>query len=164
MRMLIQIGVVCNNALKVELSWLIGSNQLEAARRLTTKVTEIASASGILGYVCLIASGPIILSIWSHGRVAETSFFVALVGLHALLNLLWFIPASFQIAGNTHSRMAFIYGCSAVVSLLMWVLLKERISPVIGASLLLAIPEGVILLLLILQKLSEKKKYIKSPA
>ena len=157
MRLLMQIGVVCNNALKVEVSWLIGNNQLAAAIRLTKRVTEIAGGAGIVGYGCLVITGPAILSIWSHGRVVETGIFMALVGLHAVLNLLWFIPASFQIAGNKHTRLAAIYGSAAVVSLLLWISLKNMMSPITGASLLLAIPEGIILLFLLSKYLFEEK-------
>jgi len=52
------------------------------------------------------------------------------------------------ISTNRHTLTSVIYALSSVAALLLWLACKERIDPLLGASLLLSLPELVVLVYL----------------
>ena len=143
MRMIIQLGVVINNALKPEISRQAGKGNLTATRNLTLKVTRWVLAICACAYVALIFLGPYFITLWGHGKVSVGSEELSLIGLHTLLNVAWFIPAAILIATNRHIKLAAIYSTSSVITLGIWIIFSKEIDPIIGASLILTIPELV---------------------
>lgn len=140
-RFIIQFGVVANNALKPELSRLAGQGKMAEATAFTaTMGKRILILCGAL-YVGVIAAGPEVIRLWSHGAVHVGRWDIALIGAHALLNVAWFIPAALLIATNAHTRVAVVYGISSTAALGLWLLGVHHIAPITGAALLLAIPE-----------------------
>jgi Na+-driven multidrug efflux pump len=140
-RLLMQIGVVCNSSLKPLLSRLIGSNQYNKATEVTRDTSLYASLIAAIGYGILILTGPLILKIWSRGHVDVSREVIAAVGLHAFVNILWFIPIALIIAENKHTKYAFIYSISSIASISIWILYKKLINPIYGASFVLLAPE-----------------------
>lgn len=52
------------------------------------------------------------------------------------------------ISTNRHTRTSLIYALSSAAALVLWLACKERIDPLLGASLLLSLPELVVLVYL----------------
>lgn len=143
MRMIIQLGVVINNALKPEISRQAGRGDLVATRNFTLKVTRWVFSICACAYATLIIIGPYFITLWGHGKVSVSSIELSLIGLHTLPNVAWFIPAAILIATNRHIKLAAIYSTSSVITLGVWIIFSKNIDPIFGASLTLTIPELV---------------------
>lgn len=151
MRLVIQLGVISNNALKPELSRLIGLGRSAQARAFTRRSSVIVSTISILCFGILTAFSTNILNIWSQGLVHLDRTSAFLIGIHAVINVLWYIPASFLIASNRHTLIAPAYCASSIITIMFWFFMQDSFDPLIGASLLLAIPEITTLLILVFQ-------------
>lgn len=156
MRLIIQLGVVSNNALKPEISRLAGRGEIDQARLFTLRATVWALILSSLAYLCAVIIGPELISWWGHGKVQIERGDLALIGFHTILNVAWFIPAALLIALNRHVSTAWLYGGSSVFSLLLCIGLAQLISPLIAVSILLALPELVVLLFT-LRQINHKK-------
>ena len=143
-RLILNIGAVSSNALKPELSKLIGSNQLKEAKDLCRKVTLGSCILAFLIYFLIIGMGPWILNKWTAGKVNQTHLLVAIIALHALTNVLWFVPVSLKIAGNKHSVIGLVYLGTSILCITIWWLNKQVMNPIYAASFLLAVPEIVV--------------------
>lgn len=141
MRTIIQVAVLANNALKPELSRLAGKGKEHEIARVTSKISKVTSTLGVAMYAFFVLAGPFIVEIWGKGKINVTMTQLSLVGLHAILNVFWFVNVAVKIAKNKHSNEALVYCSSALFTLLAWILLKSHIPGVLGASLLLAVPE-----------------------
>ncbi len=144
-RLIIQFGVVANNALKPEISRLAGQGQMRLARDFTRTAARNILLACVAAYAALVVAGPHIIAWWGHGAVHVDSTTLALIGLHAVLNVAWFIPAALMIATNTHGAVALTYGIASVLALALWLALPHAVAPVTGAALLLAVPELCVL-------------------
>ena len=156
MRLIIQIGVVVNNALKPEISRLAGCGELEQARKFTWRATTLIISLCSVIYLCGVIVGPWIIHWWGHGKVNIDRIDLALIGIHALVNIAWFVPAALLIALNNHVSAAAIYGSSSVFGLVLWLITKNLFTGIIGASSLLALPEIVVLLVILNRNFSLK--------
>ena len=146
MRLIIQLGVVANNALKPEISRLAGRGKTSEAIDFTLRATVwISIFSGII-YLCGIIAGPWIIDWWGHGVIYVDRINLAAVGIHSLFNVAWFVPSALLIALNKHVSTAGIYGVSSVLALLTWIYTSHLFSPVMGAGILLTLPELVVFL------------------
>ncbi len=147
MRLIIQLGVVANSSLKPEISRLTGQGHWESAKHATFKMTKSIIGLACAIYIIAIFIGPQIITWWGHGQVSVSRITLALVGIHTVLNVSWFVPAALLIATNKHSRIATIYGISSVITLFLWIGLSQNIPPFLGASMLLAGPEITVLIM-----------------
>lgn len=145
MRLVLQVGMVVNNALKPELSRIIGAGELDKARFITKKITILTCALSFLFFVFLVFLGSDIIDFWSGNKVSITRAELFLIGLHALLNIFWFVPSALYIANNSHFNLAKIYMISSILSLFLWILLSNILTPILGGAFLLTIPEFVVL-------------------
>lgn len=148
MRLIIQLGITCSNALTPEISRLAGRGQFEEARRFTQRASSLVLGVCVLVYGAGIWAGPQIITLWSHGLVQIDRVSLALIGSHTILNVAWFILAAMLISTNRHTRTSVIYALSSLAVLLLWMLCIDRIDPLLGASLLLSLPELVVLVYL----------------
>ncbi|WP_019449816.1 MATE family efflux transporter [Cupriavidus sp. BIS7] len=145
MRMIIQFGVVANYALKPEISRLAGQGDMARARAFTRSAALWIMAACVIVYACLVGGGPRIIEIWGRGAVHVGHLELAVIGLHALFNVAWFIPAALLIATNTHVSVATVYAGASCAALAIWLLLAQALPPTLGAALLLLVPETVVL-------------------
>ncbi|MFL6593372.1 MAG: lipopolysaccharide biosynthesis protein [Luteimonas sp.] len=141
MRLVIQVGVVTSQALRPELSRLAGAGKYLEARSLTTRASLLVLGAGVFGYGMLVLIGPDVIALWGRGSVAVSHVQLALVGLHSVLNLAWFVPAALLISTNTHARVGAFYSLASASCLLVWLACVRLIPGTVGASLLLAMPE-----------------------
>lgn len=164
MRLVLQVGVVCNNALKPMLSRLYGAGSHESAIKFTLKVSLISSFLASTLYIFFVFAGPEIVHIWGMNKVDIDSYQLAIVGAHAIINVFWFVPAAYLIAKNDHSRIALVYGISTTVAFTTWILLKDQIPAFLGASLLLLTPEisALIYLCIMIAALAKQNKAAKT--
>ena len=141
MRMIIQLGVVINNALKPEISRQAGKGDLQETRKLTNKITRWVLFVCILAYATLVFIGPYFITLWGHGKVQVGRFELFTIGLHTIVNVAWFIPAALLIATNKHARLAGVYSASSLLSIVIWISCSKSIDPIAGAAMTLTIPE-----------------------
>jgi O-antigen/teichoic acid export membrane protein len=146
MRLIIQIGVVANNALKPEISRLAGIGLLKESEKFSIKASRYILLGSLIVYISMVYLGPQILKIWSNEKVTGSHFDLLLIGIHAIINVAWFIPAALLIATNKHSQLSIIYGVSSVGVIIIWIAISHKIPPILGASIVLAIPEAVALI------------------
>lgn len=155
-RTLVLFGGAVSNALRPELSRLVGQGHETSASRFARRVAGASLALGTGVYVMIIVMGPLAVAVWTHSRVEVSHFIVAIIGLHALLHIAWLIPATLSIATNRHARYAAFYAGSGILTILAWIVSQDFIEPVVGAAMLLAIPECVVLILFV----SLSKKHV----
>ena len=154
MRLIIQAGVVANNALKPEISRLAGQGKLKEAKKFSDKTSKLILIACFFAYGFLVFVGPIVVDWWSHGKVSIEKLALSFVGLHTLANVAWFIPASMLIATNRHVSIAIFYAGTSIGVLVLWLCTASLIDPIVGASILLLIPE---LIAFVVTKVSLKK-------
>lgn len=140
-RLLMQVGIVFNNAMRPEVSRLLGQGQKNAAINVVKKGSLAASIILIIGLCGVGFFGHTILEIWSHGKVILPTSFLLLLSLHAAINVIWFVPATFIFAQNRHSTISWIYMSVSIISLLLWWTCSSMLNPLSGAALMMLAPE-----------------------
>lgn len=142
-RTLVLFGGAVSNALRPELSRLVGEGLEISAAIFSRRIAIVTMTLATALYLLLIGFGPGIIEVWTKSRVDASRFEVGMLGLHALLNVFWLIPATLSIATNQHSRYAAAYSASAIGAIGLWMLASQSVSPIVGGALLLAIPETI---------------------
>lgn len=143
MRIVLQIGSISNLALRPILSREIGTGGTDGAEKLVRIMSLLTLAVSLCAYFVLAGLGPMIVTAWSHGKIQVDHLMLLMIGLHGVLYVAWFVPASYRIAGNTHGSIAAVYASASLLSLALWLATHTLMSPMAGASLLLAAPELV---------------------
>lgn len=140
-RTIFQVGVVINNALRAEFSRMIGSGlHLQAELFMKRVWVKSLFVAGVVFFV-IILFGPEFILFWSHKSIEVTRSFLFLIGIHAVLGVFWYVPASIRMAENTHCYFSMYYAGVVVVTITTWMLFHSIIHPLVGACLLLLIPE-----------------------
>lgn len=146
-RTIVLLAGAVNSALRPELSRLVGAGKAVIAAAFAKRVTIATSAAGCLFYVAFVVAGPHVIDFWTNGKLDPSRAVIAMVGVHALLHILWLVPASMSMATNRHMMYSVVYFASALASLYLWVFGRDFLGPLLGASLLLALPEGAAVLI-----------------
>jgi O-antigen/teichoic acid export membrane protein len=151
-RTLVLFGGAVSNALRPELSRLVGEGNETSAMAFSSRVGIATLALGTALYLMMIILGPSVVQAWTHSRVEVSHAIVAIVGFHALCHIAWLIPATLSIATNRHARYAAIYAASAISAGACWIAFWQATPPMFGAAAMLAIPEASVLSLMVLTK------------
>jgi O-antigen/teichoic acid export membrane protein len=141
MRMVLQIGVVGNHALRPELSRLLSIGKYDQANVFTRRVSYLATALAFCTYLGLILFGPWIVYWWSNGQVTISHEMLALIGMHAFINPIWFVPSTYLMASNQHVRLATVFLVASLFSMFFWLFNLSSAPPLLAAALALFIPE-----------------------
>lgn len=144
MRLLIQVGVLANNALKPELSRMIGRGEDREALRSIRKISRSIIMLCLFIFALQVVFGPKFIAYWSRGVVVGTAYFCFLIGLHALINVLWYVDAALRMAKNEHTGLAKIYMLSTLFAIVVWIAIGGGVNPTIAASMTLVFPEIVV--------------------
>ena len=144
-RLIIQIGITSTNALVPEIARKPESSDAQKIKKFVNRVSLIVISISIVLYIGLIIVGPKFIEIWSQGKIYAPGWIFAILGLHAIINTAWYIPSSLLIATNKHIAIGLLYAASSALALAAWIAVGTRIDPIVGAGLLLAIPEIAIL-------------------
>jgi hypothetical protein len=94
--------------------------------------------------VALWTTGPALIKFWTHGEVQVTRVFVLFLASHSVINLILVGPVAVDMALNRHGAILRVLFGSSIISLAFWIAFQHLITPVIGAGLLLCIPEIVV--------------------
>lgn len=148
MRLIMQIGMVISNSMKPELSRLFGLNLATLAKRYVVIASLCGIALSLFAYAVLLMIGPQLFEWWGGGKVSVSRSEMAMIGIHAVFNVSWMVPATYLIAANRHVAISSLYLISALLALTLWAGLRSSIPPLAGASALLAIPEASVALYL----------------
>ena len=148
-RLLMQVGVVFNSAMRPEISRLMGQGKVLAARSVVKKGTIVASLLVLTGLLGVGLVGPKALEIWSHGNVILPASFLILLALHAVVNVIWYVPSTLIFAKNGHSSISWYYMTLSIIALTLWWLNSSLTTPMIGAAIMMLIPETLMLCLLL---------------
>lgn len=141
MRLVLQVGVVANHALKPELSRMIGAGRRLQAYNFTMKLMMLTLLLSFISYSALLVFGPDIMYWWGQGHVYVSSKELLIIGSHALVHVAWFVPAAYLIAENKHGRVALAYSVGSLLAMGAWLINREYLDPFVGASFLLLLPE-----------------------
>ncbi|OYT97740.1 MAG: hypothetical protein CFE49_00325 [Pseudomonas sp. PGPPP3] len=145
-RLVLQIGVVANHALKPELSRLIGAGQIHTAKAFTARVSLVSMGIAVGAMSMLVFFGPEIIYYWSKGSVGADRVDIFFMGSHAVLHVMWIVPASLMIASNKHNAVAMCYAFVSLAGIFLWYLFSGFILPYFAACMLLLAPEVAALL------------------
>jgi len=140
-RLLMQIGIVFNSAMRPEISRLLGSGQIIAANKTVRNGSLIAVTIILAGLIGVYELGPYILKLWSTGKVVLSSELLILLALHAAVNVIWYVPSTLLFAKNKHGNISWLYMLFSIFSMCAWYLLSTKIEPEIGAALMMLFPE-----------------------
>lgn len=157
-RVILQVGMVANNALKPEISRLAGLGRHKEIFIIQRRAAIAAALFSICSLTIITATGPKIIEIWSHGKAYADRLDIFLIGLHAVFNLTWIVPASIDIALNKHGRIANGLALASVVSMIVWYMFRFYIEPQLAAGIALAIPELVALIIVVF-RITKKSKF-----
>ncbi|WP_155953136.1 lipopolysaccharide biosynthesis protein [Pseudoxanthomonas suwonensis] len=140
-RPIIQAGMAVSHAMMPEVSRLYASGDQETAVAFVRKTSRLIQTSALLVYVCLAGVGPYVSDAWSRGSVMIPTWAFLLIGLHAVVNVFWYVPASLLMATNRHLRIGIAYSISSAATLFTWLCLGEYVNALVAGGLLLLIPE-----------------------
>lgn len=140
-RLLMQIGIVFNSAMRPEVSRLLGSGQTIAAKRTVINGSLIAAVIIVMGIIGVAVLGPYILELWSTGKIVLSSEFLTLLALHAAANVIWYVPSTLLFAQNRHGNISWLYMFFSIASMSTWFMLSTEIEPQVGAALMMLLPE-----------------------
>lgn len=140
-RLLMQIGIVFNNAMRPEVSRLLGQNLEAKARKIVKKGSLTAAGIMLVGLCGVALFGSKILAIWSDGKVILSETFLVILALHAVINVLWYVPSTLLFAQNKHGNISWFYMAFSTISLFLWWLFSSKISALNGAALMMLLPE-----------------------
>lgn len=140
-RLLMQVGIVFNNAMRPEVSRLLGQEQEEKARNIVYKGSTIAALFMLLGIAGVALFGRLILETWSAGMVILPTTLLVLLSAHAIVNVIWFVPSTLLFARNRHGSISWHYMAYSILALFIWWLFPTVVEPMIGAALMMLLPE-----------------------
>ncbi len=147
-RLLMQVGIVLNNAMRPEVSRLLGQGKENEARNIIKNGSMAAGALMLFGIAGVALLGPDILKTWSDGKITLTASSLVLLALHAAINVLWYVPSTLLFAKNRHGNISWYYMVFSTLALLIWWLCSTLVPPMTGAALMMLIPEVLMFILL----------------
>jgi len=152
-RLIIQIGITLTNALIPEIARRTESSSAIKIKNFVSQVSLSAIIVSIVLYIGLIIAGPRIIEIWSQGNIYASGWTFAILGIHTIINIAWYIPSSLLMATNQHMKISLLYAVSSALALAAWITVGTKIDIIVGAGLLLAIPEIILLIFTINKQL-----------
>lgn len=138
-----QFGFVLNNATRPEISRLIAVERKTDALRNLMLVYIPCLFIGLIGFILFVFFGPSFLLIISRSHVTLDSFNIFLIGLHSFFGLIWYVPASYLMATNSHFQMSVRYCIATLFALSVCYFNVYETNPFLLPSLCLAFPEFI---------------------
>ncbi|WP_139204923.1 polysaccharide biosynthesis protein [Ectopseudomonas oleovorans] len=119
-RLIMQVGMVFSNAIRPEVSRLLGEGNDTQAVKVILRGSVLAAGLAVIGLLGVAIVGPWLLQIWSSGEVKLSAKFLSLLALHAMVNVLWYVPATYLFAINRHAQISWVYMCISILVFLGW--------------------------------------------
>jgi O-antigen/teichoic acid export membrane protein len=152
MRLLLQIGVITNHALRPELSRLLGAGKHAYAQKLVNQITIVSLLATLSLYAILVFIGPSFLNWWSNKQISANHNTFLLMGIHAVIYTCWFLPLSYKMATNEHTKTGVIYLLGCILGIIFWFINLKSSDPLMTAAIALSIPEIFVLSVFIINK------------
>jgi O-antigen/teichoic acid export membrane protein len=112
-----QFVEVVKNGSWPEFSVAYGKNDMPLARQLHRGVLQVCLWTSIAGSCLLLRFGDGIIRLWTQNRIVVNHDVLAILLTAAAISSIWNASSVALIAGNTHSRIAFLYAGANVISL-----------------------------------------------
>jgi len=151
-RLLMQVGIVMNNAMRPEVSRLIGRGDFAHAISLVRKGTLAAIALVLVAFSLIGLFGPDIVRMWSGGEAAIGQVDMIMIAAHSAANVLWYTPATILYARNMHTRTSYWYLIFSTCAVGAWWIALDSINPLAGASMMMLAPEMLMIMFIWLQR------------
>lgn len=105
-RVTVQATATFSHALWPEFSSLYGAHRHAALARLARRSGALALVLALAGSVAAYLAAPMLLQVWSHGRIGFVPGLMALAMLYAALAGAWHVPRVLLLATNQHAALA----------------------------------------------------------
>lgn len=139
-RLIMQVGMVFSNSIRPEVSRLLGGGHETQAIKVIIRASALAATLAITGLLGVAIMGPWIINAWSSGEVSLSASFLSLLALHAVVNVLWYVPSVYMFSMNRHTQIAWTYMLTSILGLLVWWLFFGK-KPMLEAALAMLIVE-----------------------
>lgn len=116
-RLTVQATSILSFALWPEFSRLFGAQDSSRLRLMFIKTALLGSLGAITLSLLIYAAGPLLLQLWTHGKVEFIPYAMALMLLYAAIGGSWHIPRVFLMSTNNHTQLGLIYLVVSVISL-----------------------------------------------
>lgn len=127
-----------------EMSSSIGSGDVDRARAILRRATQLSIVATVASVVLLAIAGPSIIDWWTHGALVPPPDLLNVLLLGVLCNSIWSVASIALAATNRHRRMAIVFLVGTVAALVVAVPLTATLG-VLGAALaLLAIDVAMV--------------------
>jgi O-antigen/teichoic acid export membrane protein len=137
-RYIFQAMNMIGNSLWSEFSTLVGAGMHEHANDLRRAGVQITVFCSIVSGAILVILGPLIINIWTSGKVSGLRSTIVLLVLDMVAYSLWFINSVVLNATNSHIKLARRFFISATV-FIPCAFLMARIAGINGAALSLVL-------------------------
>jgi O-antigen/teichoic acid export membrane protein len=138
-RLVTQVMMSINLSIWPELSRSIGGGHLDHARMIQRRAVQLSVFVSVSAAVVLVAIGPAIVRVWTHGLVNPPPALLAVLILVVVANSFWFTLTTSIVATNRHGGMAVVYLTSTTVAALLAIPFASAFGLVGAALALLAI-------------------------
>jgi O-antigen/teichoic acid export membrane protein len=118
-RLLAQLAVLSGKSMAPEISALYGSGQQAAADKLIRHMMRLVMAVVVIGALVLAPISPMVIALWSHGKIPfnPSVFFLLLAA--AVVTSYWQIQAVRLTATNQHQIFALLFVLTSVLVLFL---------------------------------------------
>ncbi len=143
-RAIVQFVSIVKTTIWPEFSYLMGAGDLRRARQLNGLSFEISTvASLVLGGLVYI-SAPLVLEVWTHGRVPFDNLLTLLLLISAVINGIWFSTSGVLMAVNQHERISLAYVAASALSFGLSIVLAAHWG-LVGVALCMVLCEALLL-------------------
>lgn len=129
-RCAVQIMNLINSTVWPELSLAYGAGSQVRARQLHRRACQLSIWLSLAAITTLAIFGPAIYRIWTHNKIQMNHQVFDILLLVVLANSFWFTSSVASVACNKHLRIAIVYVCGALLS----VVLACMLIPVLGLT------------------------------
>jgi len=117
-RLAIQVTSILSHALWPEFSRLFGARKYDSLKSIFYRAALLGFfGSALLSFLIYLA-GPMILELWTHGKIEFLPYAMGLLLLYAAVGGFWHVPRVLLMSTNNHTRLGVIYLIVSAFSLI----------------------------------------------
>lgn len=118
-RLAIQVTSILSHALWPEFSRLFGAKNYDKLKTIFYRATLLGICGAVILSVSIYAAGPILLQLWTHGKIEFLPYAMGMLLLYAAVGGSWHVPRVLLMSTNNHTRLGFIYLIVSALSLIV---------------------------------------------
>jgi len=131
------------HAFEPELASAWGNGDKALLRRLYLSAQRGGFWLALATAVALWFAGPLLLSVWTHGKVVMNQLLFSWLLLSAVASVLWYCALNLLKAGNVHLRATLWYALSAAASVILAIVLLHATHRIADAGLALLLTDAL---------------------